>query len=415
MSPLKTPSPATPIKRPQVGLMLGAVFLVYLAQMTLNPIIAPLAREVGLAEWQVGVMISVAAICIMISSQFWGRKSLSWGRKPVLIGALTLAMLSMVAFALLARLGMAGILGGVGLFLLLVLVRGVFFGLAMAAVPPTAQAYIADVTETEEARVRGMAGMGAVQGIAMISGSIIGGLLAGFGLMVPLIFVPCVLAVGALLVLVLLRRESPRELLENPPHVRLWDSRVWPFLAAGFGMFTALGLIQVIAGFIIQDRFSLDSRATAVATAAAFLVSGIGLAGAQAVLVPRLGWHPHRLLRAGAAVALLGFAVMIPTAGIWLFLLGMLGVGLGLGLAMPGYVAGPSLLMTREEQGAMAGLIGANNAATFVLAPTIGTALYTLWPPLTLILSAVLMLAVLCFTSLHPRFRVIPAEVNVES
>lgn len=279
MSPLKTPSPATPIKRPQVGLMLGAVFLVYLAQMTLNPIIAPLAREVGLAEWQVGVMISVAAICIMISSQFWGRKSLSWGRKPVLIGALTLAMLSMVAFALLARLGMAGILGGVGLFLLLVLVRGVFFGLAMAAVPPTAQAYIADVTETEEARVKGMAGIGAVQGIAMISGSIIGGLLAGFGLMVPLIFVPCVLAVGALLVLVLLRRESPRELLENPPHVRLWDSRVWPFLAAGFGMFTALGLIQVIAGFIIQDRFSLDSRATAVATAAAFLVSGIWAGG----------------------------------------------------------------------------------------------------------------------------------------
>lgn len=71
--------------------------------------------------------------------------------------------------------------------------------------------------------------------------------------------------------------------------------------------------------------------------------------------------------------------------------------------------------MTREEQGAMAGLIGANNAATFVLAPTIGTALYTLWPPLTLILSAVLMLAVLCFTSLHPRFRVIPAEASVES
>ena len=50
-----------PAPRPQIPLLLSAVFLAYLAQMTLNPIIAPLAREVGLAEWQVGVTISAAA------------------------------------------------------------------------------------------------------------------------------------------------------------------------------------------------------------------------------------------------------------------------------------------------------------------------------------------------------------------
>ena len=42
-------STATP--RTQVPLLLALVFLVYLAQMTLSPIIAPIAREVGLAEW----------------------------------------------------------------------------------------------------------------------------------------------------------------------------------------------------------------------------------------------------------------------------------------------------------------------------------------------------------------------------
>ena len=49
--------------------------------------------------------------------------------------------------------------------------------------PPTAQAYIAEFTPEGPARVKGMAGVGAVQGIASILGAIVGGALAGFGLL----------------------------------------------------------------------------------------------------------------------------------------------------------------------------------------------------------------------------------------
>ena len=52
----------------QIPLLLATVFLAYLGQMTLNPIIAPLAREVGLAEWQVGVTISTAAVMVVSSA-----------------------------------------------------------------------------------------------------------------------------------------------------------------------------------------------------------------------------------------------------------------------------------------------------------------------------------------------------------
>lgn len=136
--------------------------------MTLNPIIAPLSREVGLAEWQIGVTISAAAVMIVATSQFWGRRSQSWGRKPVLIAAFVLAATTMALFAVLARLGMDGAVTGTALFLLFVLLRGVGFGTALAAVPPTAQAYIADVTTDETARITGMAGVGAVQGIDQV-------------------------------------------------------------------------------------------------------------------------------------------------------------------------------------------------------------------------------------------------------
>ena len=157
----------------QVGVVLSAVFLAYLGQTTLNPVIAPLSREVGLAEWQIGLTISVAAVMVVLTSQSWGRRSQSWGRKPVLVAALGICATTMALFALIAALGVGGALSGTPLFCLFVLTRGLVFGAALAAIMPTAQAYVADVTSNEEERVRGMAGVGASQGMASIAGALV--------------------------------------------------------------------------------------------------------------------------------------------------------------------------------------------------------------------------------------------------
>lgn len=395
--------------RSQVPLLLGAVFLAYLAQMTLNPIIAPLSREVGLAEWQIGVTISVAAVMIVLTSQFWGRRSQSWGRKPVLVFAFTLAVVTMALFALTALWGMNGAISGTALFLLFVLLRGIGFGAALAAVPPTAQAYIADVTTDEKARVKGMAGVGAVQGIAMIAGSVVGGVLSAFGLVTPLIVVPFLLLAGLGVVAFGLRRETRTELIEKPARVRPFDTRVWPFLVAGFGMFTALGFIQVITGFIVQDRLHLAAAQTGLVTGGALLAAGAGMVTAQAVIVPKSGWTPPTLLRVGGLTALVGFGLLIVDLGAVALFVAILVIGLGLGTAMPGYTAGPTLLVRRDEQGGLAGLIGATTGLTFVVAPTLGTALYGLWPSLPIIIGAVIMALVTLFVWVHPRFRQVAA------
>lgn len=391
--------------RPQIPLVLAAVFLVYLGQMTLNPVIAPLSREVGLAEWQIGVTISTAAVMVVLTSQLWGRRSQSWGRKPVLVSALGLAVVAMTLFAVLAQLGMSAVITGVPLFLLFVLLRGVGFGTAIAAVPPTAQAYIADVTTDETARVKGMAGVGAVQGIAMVAGSVVGGLLSALGLIVPLIAVPVLLTAGLVLVGFRLRREPRHELIATPIRVSPRDPRVWPFLLAGFGMFTALGFIQVITGFIVQDRLGLDAETTGLVTGGALLAAGLGMILAQAVIVPRSGWAPPTLLRVGSATALAGFLLLILDAGAVPLFVSILLIGLGLGIAMPGYTAGPTLLVGRDEQGGLAGLIGATTGLTFVVAPTAGTALYGLGALLPIIAGAAIMAAVVVFVFGHPRFR----------
>lgn len=391
--------------RPQIPLLLSTVFVVYLGQMTLNPIIAPLSREVGLAEWQIGVTISVAALMIVVTSQFWGRRSQSWGRKPVLVSVLVLATITMVAFAWVAKLGIEGALGGAALFGLFVLLRGVGFGSAIAAVAPTAQAYIADVTTDEATRVKGMAGVGAVQGIAMVAGAVVGGALSLFGLLAPLVVVPILLLCGLCAVAFCLRRESRAELIERPARVRPFDTRVWPFLLAGFGMFTALGFIQVITGFIVQDRLGLDAQTTGLVTGGALLAAGVGMVVSQAVIVPRSRWTPPTLLRVGSVIALVGFGLLVPDLGAIPLFVAILLIGSGIGLAMPGYTAGPSLLVHRDEQGGLAGLIGATNGLTFVIAPTAATALYGVSATLPVMIGAVIMLVVAVFVWLHPRFR----------
>ncbi|MDR2257499.1 MAG: MFS transporter [Arthrobacter sp.] len=405
MSTLRsTPTEAPARQTSQIPLLLCAVFLAYLGQMTLNPIIAPLSRDVGLAEWQIGLTISAAAIMVVATSQFWGRGSQSWGRKPVLLAAFALGAVAMGGFALVAGLGMQGALSGVTLFLLFVLLRGLLFGSALAAVPPTAQAYIADVTQDQAERVKGIAGVGAAQGIAMVAGSVLGGALSAAGLLTPLLVVPVLLLAGFLLIALRLRRESRQQLIERPARVSPFDSRVWPFLVAGFGMFTALGFIQVITGFIVQDRLGLEASATGLVTGGALLCAGVGMVVAQAVIVPRSGFAPSTSLRIGAPVALLGFALLVAGLGAAVLFVSIFLIGLGLGMAMPGYAAGPTLLVSREEQGGLAGLVAATTGLTFVIAPTAGTVLYGAWAQLPIIVGALIMVFVTIFVFVHPRF-----------
>lgn len=398
--------------RPEIALLLSAVFLVYLAQMTLNPIIAPLSREVGLAEWQIGAMISIAAVMLVLTGQFWGRRSQSWGRKPVLVAAFMLATVTMSLFALLAWLGMVGAIAGIELFLLFVLLRGVGFGTAISAVLPTAQAYIADVTSDETTRVKGMAGVGAVQGISMIAGSVVGGVLSVFDILAPLIAVPVLLAGGLILVAVRLRREPRHRLVEKPARVSPLDARVWPFLLAGFGMFTALGFIQVLIGFIVQDRLGLGAETAGLLTGGALLLAGLGLIVAQAVVVPRSRWSPATLLRVGGAIALVGFALLIPDAGPAPLFASILLIGFGLGIATPGFTAGPTLMVDRDEQGGLAGLTSATTGLTFVIAPTAGTALYGFGVAVPITVGTVIMAIVTVFVLAHPHFRGLPAPAQ---
>ena len=64
---------------------------------------------------------------------------------------------------------------------------------------------------------------------------------------------------------------------------------------------------------------------------------------------------------------------------------------LGFGFTRPGFTAAASLAVPLEDQGRIAGGIGAINGACFVFAPAIGVALYQVGQPVPYVLCAALM------------------------
>ena len=384
---------------------MGIVLIAYSGQMALGPIIAPLARDLGFAEWQVGVTISSAALMVVLTSRTWGRRAQATGFKPVLVVALLAATVTMVLFTVVVAAGLAGLLAGWLLFGLFLLLRGLAFGTAIAAIPPTAQAYVAEVTPEGPERVKGMAGIGAMQGLASILGAIIGGSLAGFGLLVPIAVVPVLVGISLVVVLLRFQRGQRGEIVETAKGISPADPRVWPFLVVGFGMFTALGFIQVTAGFLIQDRLELGSKAAGQLAGLMMVVMGIGMVLSQAVIVPRSMWSPPKLLRVGTSVAVVGFVLLLPAQGVWLLLVAFALLGLGLGLAIPGYTAGPTMVVRHDEQGGLAGVVGATNGLTYVISPALSTLFYGWWHPLPVVISVVVLAGVAVFLMLHPAFR----------
>lgn len=113
-------------------------------------------------------------------------------------------------------------------------------------------------------------------------------------------------------------------------------------------------------------------------------------------------------VRVGGAIGFVGFALLIPDAGVAPLFASILLIGLGLGIATPGFTAGPTLMVDRDEQGGLAGLTTATAGLTFVIAPTASTALYGLGAAIPIVVGTAVMAVVTIVVLVQPRFRRLP-------
>lgn len=402
-------TPPATNKKP-ILLVCLAVFGLMVGQQMVTPILAPLARQLGFSELALGVVLAVGASGVVLASSFWGRRASSWGHRAVLLISLVGAMAGLAAFAVVAQVGLAGLLAVPPLFVLALLTRGLVFGLFWGATPVIAQSYVAGVTTGEAERVRGMSMVGAAQGLAFAVGPALGGLLSSIDILVPMYVAPVILAVIALVVWRVLPRPSARRERRESVKVSLFDRRMWPFLTTGFGLYLVLSVVLMTVGFLLQDRMHLSVQETGRTTGLVMLAAAGMVVIVQAAVVPRLTWPPARLMQVGTVLMTAGALVctIAPTVALLCAGVGLIGAGMGFGL--PGVMAGPTLLATQEEQGSVAGLVSASIAFTFVVGPVVGNGLYEIAPSIPYIAVTVLTALLAVFTFVHPGVRQVRAE-----
>jgi MFS family permease len=373
-----------------IRLVLFSVLATGIGQSMTFALLAPLAREVGLTELQVGLIITCSALMFTLASPIWGRLSDRIGRKPVLLVGQLGYSLGAILFASVFLFGLNGVLSGRFLFLSAIVSR-VLMAALISASPSAASAYIADTT-TAQQRLVGMGRLGAARTLGSILGPAMSGLLVGIGLLAPL-YIAAVATLFSSLLIVLVLKEPIR--IVSPTarikRLKLFDARYFPYLLVGFLTFFAFSMMSQTIGFYFQDRFALDGKATAQAIGMGMMVSAGMSFFAQAFLVRRTKMTPRKLMNLGFPILAVGYASLLFAGSIAVLIVFMGILGLGLGLASPGFTAGASLMVGPDEQGAVGGLISACPAAGFVLGPLVGTSLYQLDPVYPYLLACLLM------------------------
>lgn len=345
----------------------------------LFPILAPLGREIGLDEFQITFIIGASAMVVFLASPVWGRLSDRFGRKRVLLVGLFGFAAGTALFNSVLYAGMAGLLTGTVLFVALVVARMLHAAL-MAASMPAANAYMADITDADN-RTKGMGAAGAANNLGAILGPAVAGL-AFISMLAPLWVMALVAVLNGLFVWRFLPEPPRHAPLRKMPRMKYSDRRILPFVVVGVTMFTGMALVQQTMGFRFQDALDLDAADTAKAVAIAMMLSAVSSLVAQGVIVQRLSLAPFTLMRLAMPLLIVAFTMMaLLETQLWLTIAMMI-QGLGMGLAGPGFMAGASLAVSQEEQGAVAGVAGSCGPLGFAIGPLIGGALYQFAPTL---------------------------------
>jgi len=385
-------------------LLFLAIFNSILGLSVLFPILGMLGRELGLGELQVGMLTTGYALAQLLAGPYWGRKSETHGRKPILLRGILGFALTFLAFAIVAHLGRAGRIEGHALFALLLATR-VLGGLWSSATLPTAQAYVADVTERAD-RTAGMSVVGAAFGLGIVFGPAIGGLLAPFGLLVPVYLSSAIGFVNAFFVWrTLPEPQRSQRPLEAPGLTRI-ASKFPALLAVAFTATLASVAMEQTVPFYFQDRLGLTTTGAARSVAVALVVYGIVAVIVQGGFVRRTRWPPIRLVRVGIPLAALGLGALVFARTEPLLIAAMALQGLGQGLTLPGVAAAISLRAGDDEQGGAAGLTSSSQALGRTVGPVLGTGLYEVRPEYPYVFGATLLVLVLLvawFVSACPR------------
>ncbi len=372
-------APSRPRQRTvALGILLAGVVSMGMGQTIIFAVLPPLARDLGVGDFQVLSIFMLSALFWVLFGPWWGRRSDVHGRRPFIVIGLSGFAVSMTAFATVLHLGLGGALAGATLYALLLGTR-MIYGVIGSATPGAAQAYIADRTPPER-RTAGMAAFSAAFGIGAMIGPAFAGAVVALDPLAPLYAVAAAAACSVVAVWFFLpEHTAPKEPVRRPT-LSPFDRRIRSFLFYGLAAAIASAIpIQFIAFYFI-DRLGLKSDDVLQLVGVALSAAAMASLFSQLVLVQRFNLQPMTLMRLGPILVAVGHVVIATSTMIGPLIFGMLLSGLGAGMLTPGFIGGASLAVRSDEQGSAAGLSNAAGASGFIFAPILGQLFYSISP-----------------------------------
>lgn len=370
------------------------------AIMAFMPVIGPVVRGLRLAEWHGGLVVTVAGVLWMLMARYWGGRSDRIGRRRVLLRAAT----GYIVSYLLLAIGLDLMLREpppVWLALLALMALRALIGAFYAAMPTVSAARIADITAPDQ-RGAMMARLGAANGLGMVLGPAIGGLLVKDSLTLPLYIAAALPLLGTLWLAAKLPSDASHEPRATPP-LKLSDRRLCLPLAAMLLAMSAVITAQMIVGFYAMDALRQAPGPAARTAGWAMTTVGVMLILVQVGLAKARRMNAARCLAGGALLSGIGF-LLVPVLGGTAGLVACYAVmAAGMGLVFPSIQTLAANAVNADEQGIAAGSVIAVQGMAMVVAPLVCTLLYGVRPWMPYVVAASLLLLVALAATLKPR------------
>lgn len=330
----------------------AAVFLAFLDNFVLLPVIAPRAAELGGGSVAVGAAIAAYSFANLVFNLLGGFLADRFGRRRIVVWALVASPLAMSGYALADSIGWF-------------LAARLFHGGTGGVLATSLLAMLGDASPAG-GRGRALGQAGAIIGLAALLGPFaVGAIIVAAGMPAVFLGLAALLALGLIPVVPHLPETlpvRPKVGLAQGWGKLLAEPRIRTALLAIFGFEAAVGIVAGFLRTVLMNSSGAtgDVAARAVSGTSGLLFSFFG-AVAMALMVSPLARRvdkqgPYPTCLAGLLATAAALVLLAWGAGGWVPWLAMLLYGLGYGLVFPSAAGAVAMAAGKEERGRGNGL-----------------------------------------------------------